>query len=97
MEKTAARQHSGPFYILIIFRMNFKVSLGMRADRADFRRLFTYYNVTAVPAFPNLDRALLKYFLVLHVFQQGAIPLFMMLKPSASAVLAKPSYISVHS
>ena len=48
---------------LIILSVNFKIALRMRAYRTDLRSLGSDNNMAAVPAFPDLDFALLKYFL----------------------------------
>lgn len=83
----------------------------MGADRANLRGLGADDDMAAVPAFPHLDFALFKNRYRLHVPEQRAITLLVMLlngadhtelgsqfgEAPASAVLAKPSYMSVHS
>lgn len=95
----------------IIFRVDFKVALGVIAGGADFGGLGAHNDVAAVAALPHFYFALGKHFCHFNVVQQGAVALFVMLsmaptrrnraassgKPSSSAVLAKLSYISVHS
>ena len=79
--------------------------------RGKLQELGANNDVAAVTAFPNLNFALLENLSGFDVLQKGAITLFMVLldfanhaelgrqslKPSSSAVLAKSSYISVHS
>ncbi len=63
----------------IVFRAYFKIALRMSANGADFRRLSAHYDMAAVAAFPNLDLALGKDGGRLHVFEQSAVSLLMML------------------
>lgn len=95
----------------IIFRVDFKVALGVIAGGADFGGLGAHHDVAAVAALPHFYFALGKHFCHFNVVQQGAVALFVMLfnsshqaepgsqfgEASSSAVLAKLSYISVHS
>ena len=98
--------------LLIILFSYFEVALRVIANRANFRSFRAYYDMTAVAAFPNLDLALFEYLrcfnvvaAVRDIFPRGAFqsrqPALNLAassgKPSSSAVLAKPSYISVHS
>ena len=83
----------------------------MSAYRAYFWGLRANYYMTAVAAFPYRNGALFKYACGFDVFKQGAIAFLVVffdcaykteffrkfVKPSSSAVFAKPSYISVHS
>ena len=55
------------FLSLIIFRVDFKIALGMIAGRADFRRFLADHNVTAVAALPYLDLTLGKDLRHLHI------------------------------
>ena len=64
---------------LIVFRVNFKVALGMVAGRADLGCLLTDYDMTAVAALPYLDLALSKDLCRLHIVQQGTVALLMVL------------------
>ena len=73
---------------LIILSVDFKIALRMRTYRADLRSLGSDNNMAAVPAFPDLDFALLKYFLHLYVLQQSPVTFLMVFFNS---------YISVHS
>ena len=66
-------------FFLIVFRVNFKVALGMVAGRADFRCLLTDYDMTAVAALPYLDLTLGKDLCHLHIVQQGTVALLMVL------------------
>ena len=61
------------FMYSIILCVNFKISLGMCAHRADLRGRSSHHDMSAVPALPDLDLALLKDLLGLHIFQQGAV------------------------
>ena len=102
---------NSPFLSLIVLCVNFKIALGMVAGGANLRGLLAHDDVTAVAALPHLDLALGEDLRHLHIVQQGTVALLVMLfnggdrrkrwasswKPSSSAVLAKPSYISVHS
>lgn len=101
----------GGFPSSIIFRVDFKVALGVIAGGADFGGLGAHHDVAAVAALPHFYFALGKHFCHFNVVQQGAVALFVMLfngshqaepgsqfgEASSSAVLAKLSYISVHS
>ena len=51
----------------------------MSASWAELRSLCTYYDMTTVAAFPNLDFALLEHFLCLNIAEQSAITLLMTL------------------
>ena len=64
---------------LIVFRVNFKVALGMVAGRADLGCLLTDYDMTAVAALPYLDLALSKDLCRLHIVQQGTVALLVVL------------------
>ena len=68
-----------PFLSLIVFCVNFKVALGMVAGRADLRRLLADHDMPAVAALPHLDLALGKDLRHLHIVQQGAVALLMVL------------------
>ena len=57
----------------------------MGADRADLRSLGANHDVTAVAALPDLNLALLKDLLGLHVVQQGAVSLLMGLLNGSNA------------
>lgn len=97
--------------LLIILFSYFEVALRVIANRANFRSFRAYYDMTAISAFPNLDLALFEYLRCFNVVEQCAVSFFVVFfnlangsklssqfrKPSSSAVLAKPSYISVHS
>ena len=97
--------------VLVVLGVYLEVTLGVSAYGANFRSLGANNDVAAVTAFPNLNFALLENLSGFDVLQKGTITLFMMLldfatmrnlaaralKPSSSAVLAKSSYISVHS
>ena len=63
----------------IILRVDLEIRLGMGADGADLRRGGAHHNVAAVPALPDLDLALLKDLLGLHVPEQGTVALFVVL------------------
>ena len=98
-------------FLSIVLRVNLEIALGMVTGGADLRGLLPYHDVAAVAALPHLHLALGKHLRHLHVAQQCPIALLMVLlngphqaeslgqlmKPSSSAVLAKPSYMSVHS
>ena len=49
----------------------------MLAYGADLGSLCSHYKMTAITAFPNLNAALFKHGLGLHIIQQGAITLLM--------------------
>ena len=66
-------------FSLIVFRVNFKVALGMVAGRADLGRLLTNHDMTAVAALPHLDLAFGKDLCHLHIVQQGTVALLMVL------------------
>ena len=55
----------------------------MRTNGTNLRRFRTNNNVSAVPALPNLNFALLKYLLHLYIIQKRAIPLLVVLLNSA--------------
>ena len=78
-------------FSLIVFRVNFKVTLGMVAGRADLRCLLTDYDMTAVAALPHLDLALGKDLRRLYVAQQGAVALFQWQRLDGSAAPAHES------
>ena len=63
----------------IILRADFKISLGMGADRADLRGGGSHHTVTAVPALPDLDLALLGDLPGLHIAEQGPVALLVVL------------------
>lgn len=91
--------------------MNFKIALRVAAYRTDIRRFRSHDDVTAVSAFPDLNFTFGENGRGFNVFQQSTVTFFVMFsisptmrnfaassgKPSSSAVLANPSYISVHS
>ena len=58
--------------------MNFKIGLGMSANRANLRSLGANNDVTAVTAFPNLDFALSEYLGSFHILQECSVAFFMM-------------------
>ncbi len=66
-------------FSLIVFRVNFKVALGMVAGRADLRGFLTDHDMPAVAALPYLDLTLGKDLCHLHIVQQGAVALLMVL------------------
>ena len=57
----------------------------MVAGRTDLRRVGTDHNVTAVAAFPHLDFAALEDLRGLHVVQQRAIALLVVLLDGGDA------------
>ena len=57
----------------------------MSADRADLGSLGADHDMTAITALPNLNFTLGKDFLRLHIVQQGAVALFMMLFDSGNS------------
>ena len=59
--------------------MNFKIALGMVAGGANLRGLLAHDDVTAVAALPYLDLTLGKDLRRLHIVQQGAVSLLMVL------------------
>lgn len=59
--------------------MDFKVALRMAAGRAYIRSFCTYYDMTAIAAFPNFDFALLKHLSSLNIIEQSAIAFFELL------------------
>ena len=61
---------------LVIFAVDFKKALRMRAGRADFRSGSSYNDVSAVSAFPNLDFAFCKNFGHFYVFEKCAVAFF---------------------
>ena len=63
----------------VIFHADLEISLGMGADRAGLRCGGVHHDMAAVPALPNLDLALLEDLLGLHVPEQGAAALLVML------------------
>ena len=97
--------------ILIVFRLSLKVSLRMRAYRADFRSLVSFINISAVVAFPAERSFVFESFSFTVVIKQLLIALFVSglylgyaaelaassVKPSSSASSAIRLYISVHS
>lgn len=99
------------FYGSIVVAVNFKKAPGVQTGGTHLRGGSPHHDVAAVAAFPHLNFALFKDLGSLHIVQQGAVALLMALlngatrrnlaansgNPSSSAVLAKPSYISVHS
>ena len=64
---------------LIILFMYFKIALWMVAYRAYLRSLGSYYNVSAVTAFPYLNLTLLKYLGSLNIFKKCTVSFFMVL------------------
>ena len=63
----------------IVLCVYLKIALGMSAGGAYFRGLCADDDVSAVAALPHLYFALLKHCRCLHVFQQGAVSLLMVL------------------
>ena len=64
---------------LIVFSVDFEVSLGVCAGGAKLGSIGANHQVTAVAAFPDLDFALGEDLGGLHVLQQCAIALFVVL------------------
>ena len=96
---------------LVVLSANFEVALWMCANRANFRGFCSNDDVATVAAFPDFNFALFEYSGCFNVLKKCSVALFVMFfdctystefaaragKPSASAVFAKSSYISVHS
>ena len=85
---------------LVILRMHLKIGLGMGADGADLQRGGAYQDMSAVPALPGLDLALLEDLLGLHVAEQGPAVLLVVLlnfrhRPEFRSQLRKPSFLDL--
>src|SRR5574344_499384 len=65
--------------MLIILCQKFKVGLRMSACGADLRCFGSYYDVSAIAAFPYLYFAFLKNLCCLYILQQCAVALLMTL------------------
>ena len=63
---------------LIVFRVDFKIALGMIAGRAYLGGLFANDDMAAVAALPHLDFAFSKDLRHFHIVQQGTVALLMM-------------------
>ena len=70
---------AGGYDFLVVLGVDFEVGLGVGAGGAQLGGLDTHDDVTAVAAFPNGDFALGKDFSGLHVLQQGAVTLLVVL------------------
>ena len=78
-EASAGRYVKSAYQRSIVLAVNFKICLGMRAYRADFKSLGCHYDMTTVAAFPYLDFALCKNFLSLYIAKQCAVSFLVVL------------------
>ena len=69
----------GIYGVLIVFRVDLKVALGMIAGRANLRRFFAYDDMTAVAALPDLDGTLGKDLGGFHIAQQRTVAFLVVL------------------
>ena len=70
-------------YLSIVFFAYLKIALRVIAYGTYIGSLGSYYNVTAVAAFPYLDSALFKYLGSLNIFKQCTVALLVVLFNSA--------------
>ena len=94
----SAFQKKGAPANLIIFCMNFEISLWMCTHRTDLRCFFTYHNMSAIAAFPNLHFTLCKNFLHLYIMKKSTISFLMLLlngtdQPELCSQLRKPFFL----